>query len=296
MQTLNFEMKGSGMDIYNSFFSDIDNIISDIKNNHYLIHCITNPISINDCANAVLAAGGRPIMAEHPLEVSEITSSADALCLNLGNITDARMESMLISAKTANASNIPIILDVVGITCSTLRYEYVNKLLSCAKPAVIKGNLSEIKKLANSRCSFSGIDSDERTDTENELAAACDIVNKLALQTGSVIAASGKTDIISDGKYSAYVDNGCPLMPLITGTGCLLNVITGTMLSAKVSTVFNKTVLGSVILGVCGELALVYNESLGLSCGLGSYHVNLLNALSAFYCDDIKKMAKVRFI
>ena len=29
-----------------------------------LIHCITNPISINDCANVVLALGAKPIMAE----------------------------------------------------------------------------------------------------------------------------------------------------------------------------------------------------------------------------------------
>ena len=27
-----------------------------------LIHCITHPIVVNDCANAVLALGGRPIM------------------------------------------------------------------------------------------------------------------------------------------------------------------------------------------------------------------------------------------
>ena len=51
-----------------------------------LIHCITNPISIHDCANIILAAGGRPIMAEHPAEVAEITSHAQSLALNLGNL------------------------------------------------------------------------------------------------------------------------------------------------------------------------------------------------------------------
>ncbi len=40
-------------------------IKSKIKINQPLIHCITNPISINDCANIVLASGARPIMAEH---------------------------------------------------------------------------------------------------------------------------------------------------------------------------------------------------------------------------------------
>ena len=38
-----------------------------------LIHCITNHITINDCANVVLAVGGKPIMAEHCDEVSGIT-------------------------------------------------------------------------------------------------------------------------------------------------------------------------------------------------------------------------------
>lgn len=56
-----------------------------------LIHCITNPISIHACANAVLALGARPIMAEHPKEVAQITATAGALMLNLGNITDVRM-------------------------------------------------------------------------------------------------------------------------------------------------------------------------------------------------------------
>lgn len=49
-----------------------------------LIHCITNPISMNACANTILAVGGKPIMAEHPREVSEITETAGGLLLNLG--------------------------------------------------------------------------------------------------------------------------------------------------------------------------------------------------------------------
>ena len=33
-----------------------------------LIHCITNPISMRDCANTLLAVSARPIMAEYPPE------------------------------------------------------------------------------------------------------------------------------------------------------------------------------------------------------------------------------------
>lgn len=60
------------------------------KRNQPLIHCITNPISIHGCANMILAVGARPMMAEHPLEVEEITKTAGALMLNLGNITDVQ--------------------------------------------------------------------------------------------------------------------------------------------------------------------------------------------------------------
>ena len=40
-------------------------------------------------------------MAEHPKEVHEITALAKALAVNLGNITDARAESIFISGGVA---------------------------------------------------------------------------------------------------------------------------------------------------------------------------------------------------
>ena len=92
-----------------------------VKEEKPLIHCITNHISINDCANAVLAVGAKPIMAEHPAEVSEITASSKALAINLGNINDTRMKSILLSGKTAFENNIPAIIDIVGVACSSLR-------------------------------------------------------------------------------------------------------------------------------------------------------------------------------
>ena len=113
-----------------------------------LIHCITNPISINDCANVVLALGAKPIMAEHPKEVHEITALAKALAVNLGNITDARAESIFISGGVAKNAQIPCVIDVVGVACSALRMELAQRFIRECAPCVIKGNLSEIKALA----------------------------------------------------------------------------------------------------------------------------------------------------
>ena len=91
-----------------------------------LVHCITNPIAINDCANAILAVGAKPIMAEHPEEVEEITRLSGALGVNIGNITDARRVSILKSAAAAKACGIPASFDAVGVTCSALRRALAN--------------------------------------------------------------------------------------------------------------------------------------------------------------------------
>ena len=47
-----------------------------------MVHSITNNVTINDCANIILAAGGTAIMAQDEREVEEITSHAQALVIN----------------------------------------------------------------------------------------------------------------------------------------------------------------------------------------------------------------------
>ena len=37
-----------------------------------VVHCITNIVTANDCANILLAAGALPTMAHHPMEVAEV--------------------------------------------------------------------------------------------------------------------------------------------------------------------------------------------------------------------------------
>ena len=49
-----------------------------------LVHCITNIVTVNDCANALLAVGASPTMAHHPEEMEEIQKGCDALICSLG--------------------------------------------------------------------------------------------------------------------------------------------------------------------------------------------------------------------
>ena len=55
-----------------------------VREKRPLVHCISNIVTANDCANLLLACGASPMMAEAPEEMEEITRIADATVLNLG--------------------------------------------------------------------------------------------------------------------------------------------------------------------------------------------------------------------
>ena len=212
-------------------YHKISGIFADIRRKQSLIHCITNPISINQCANAILAVGGRPMMAEHPREVAEITQTAGCLMLNMGNITDIRMASIRISAETAVKAHIPVVLDAVGIACSQLRRNYIRELLSEMRPTVIKGNYSEVYALYQDSYCASGVDADASLDIRTIDRCAL----TLARDRNTIILASGKVDIITDGKRLVHIHNGTSQLSAVTGTGCILGALCAAYLSVNPS-------------------------------------------------------------
>ena len=238
-----------------------------VRHKQPLIHCITNPISINQCANGILAIGARPMMAEHPKEVREITETAGALMLNLGNITDARMESMKISLLTAKEKNIPVMLDAVGIACSKLRRDYIAELLEIGTPTVIKGNYSEVYALYHDAYRSSGVDADASINAESITYVAAELARKYH----TTILASGKTDIVTDGTRIVQVKNGTSQLSAVTGTGCLLGALCGAYLAVCAD--MNAAVTACAVLGICGQLAETPK-------GSGSFMVNLMDVLS----------------
>ena len=249
-----------------------------------LIHCITNHISINECANVVLAVGAKPIMAEHPAEVSEITACSKALAVNLGNINDARLESMMISGKTAFEKNIPSVIDAVGVACSKFRLDFAKRFIEECHPSVIKGNMSELKALCGVENGAKGIDVGE-----NDLLTKCNVDNNLALlkslaaRTGAVVAATGAVDIITDGKDAYFIENGCEMLSMVTGTGCMLNVLIATFISK--GNILGGAVLATAYMGVCGELA--ENAE-----GTGTFRTMLLDAMCSVSDDAFARRIK----
>lgn len=273
-----------------SIFEQIIKIQQEVKDTAPLIHCITNPISIHDCANVVLAAGARPIMAEHPEEVEQIVRTADALALNLGNITDARRTSIMLAGKAALKKDIPVILDMVGIGCSSLRKNLTEEFLKergLKGSLILRGNMSEIKALAGFEASVSGVDvspADVMTlENEDETAG---MIQRLAKTYHCVMLVSGKTDIIADEEQVYFVENGCARMSQITGTGCMLNVLAASYMSRN--NLAAAALAAAVTFGICGEMAAETGR------GTGSFQVNLLDELSEFDSDIINKYAKIK--
>lgn len=256
----------------------INTIRKSVKETNPLVHCITNPISINQCANAVLAVGARPIMAEHPQEVGEITATARALVLNLGNITDARMKSMLISSEAAAKNGIPVVLDLVGIACSKLRRDFAHKLLK-NNPALIKGNYSEIMALYDNSYKSSGVDADF-----SDVNYIKDITVRLAQMYNCIILASGKRDIVTDGEKTVCIKNGTPRLAKVTGTGCMLGVLCGCYLSVCNS--IYGAITACSVLGICGENAETDK-------GNGTFMVNLMDELSADFKEEELKIEEL---
>ena len=79
-----------------------------------LIHNITNYVTVNDCANMVLACGASPIMADDAAEVEDITTICGGLNINIGTLNSRTITSMLLAGKKANQLGHPVVLDPVG--------------------------------------------------------------------------------------------------------------------------------------------------------------------------------------
>ena len=277
--------------------SQLEPILTYIQQEAPLIHCITNPISINDCANILLAIGARPIMAEHPEEVAEITAIAKGLALNLGNITDARMASMKISAGVAKDKGIPFVLDLVGLSCSQLRQKYAKELLQIAVPDIIKGNISELRTLLGLPTTPGmGVEAGQKemVTRENALEYA-KIFQKQAKEYHTLLLATGPIDLVVSSEEAYIIANGSNALASITGTGCMNNVLAGACLagvhgiSSRATNNTLSAILSCLLLGIAGENI----QDIYLNQGPGSFHYSLMDSISKLTPQTIAKQCNI---
>lgn len=213
-----------------------DEIIESIRRTCPRIHSITNTITVNDCANIILAAGGSAVMASDPDEVSEMTSLCDGLVLNLGAV--ASREAMLRAGKTANSLNHPIVFDPVAAGSTALRRETSIRLMKELRLTAIRGNASEIHSLSllfrtGKEEEFrSFVDAEESQVMQKTNMEQCLVdARRLSRQTGAVIVVSGIEDLIVQGDRYQVCQGGSALSARITGSGCMLSELIGICLA-----------------------------------------------------------------
>lgn len=241
-----------------------------------LVQCITNFVTVNDCANILLAAGASPTMAHDIREVEESVAGVQALVLNMGAIEDA--DAMVLAGKRANALGIPVVLDPVAAGVTALRREVAARLLREVRIAVIRGNASEIRAMASGEIGGSGVDvAAVDAVTEDNLPQAVALARSLARRTGGAVAISGPIDVIADGEHAALLRNGCATMSRITGSGCMVTTLAGAFCGALPSEPFRTACAALAAMGVCGEIA----EARRLQNGTGNatFRTDLIDAV-----------------
>ncbi|MEX0051526.1 hydroxyethylthiazole kinase [Clostridium butyricum] len=266
-------------------------LLNRLKNKKPLIHNITNYVTVNDCANILLAIGASPIMADDLKEAADITSIASALVINIGTLNERTIESMIASGKRANELNIPVVLDPVGAGASSFRNETTKRILEEMKISVLRGNMSEIKFIAGLECETKGVDASE-SDLKSDSDEGIIVAKSLAKRFNCTVAITGVYDIVSDGEKSLTIENGTKMLSNVTGTGCMTTALVGGYLGAceTKEDLFIAAVSGIVSMGICGEIA----EERAGNIGLGSFHMAIIDAVSNLDEDALLNRSKIK--
>lgn len=255
---------------------DFEKALELVRNRMPLVQCITNFVTVNDCANIILAAGGSPSMAHDIREVEEAVLGAQALVCNMGAIEDT--DAMVLAGRRANQLGVPVVLDPVAAGGTKLRRDAAARLLKEVHFSVIRGNASEIRSISGEQATGSGVDvSVSDVITEENLKENADRIRQFAKCIDTVIAVSGKIDVVSDGKRTMVIRNGCPVMSRITGSGCMLTSLIGAFCGAMPKEPFEAACTAIAAMGVSGEIA----ERLRLKKGTGNatFRTDLIDAV-----------------
>ena len=248
-------------------------LLARVRDARPLIHHITNTVTQNDVANATLALGASPVMAQAPEEVDAMVAQARALVLNLGTPTLAEVDAMLLAARHANTKGIPVLLDPVGVGATPFRTAQCERLLGEVRLACVRGNAGEIAALAGRPGAVRGVDAvPDAAGAEDggrvRLAAA------LAARLRCAVAATAQVDVLTDGARLVRLAHGHPWLRQVTGSGCMATACIGAFAAVE------EDALAAAVAGLaCFEIAA--EQAAKVAAGPGSFRVALFDALAA---------------
>ncbi len=258
--------------------------ITKVREQIPLVHCMTNYVTVNDVANALLAIGASPIMSDDCHDVEDIVAISKALVINIGTLNERTVASMVLAGKKANQMGIPVVFDPVGAGASNYRNDTTKKLLEEVNMTVIRGNLSEVSYVAGLEVSTKGVDSSDADLDKDPVAVA----KAVAKQFHCVAAITGAVDTISDGERVLQVKNGHPMLSKVTGTGCMTSALVGAFVASNEDAVC-ATAAAIAAMGMAGETA--YDKAGNV--GTGSFHIALIDALSQMCENSFQGLGKI---
>jgi hydroxyethylthiazole kinase len=245
-----------------------------------LVHQITNHVVMNDTANVTLHIGALPVMAHAIDEVSEMTGLAGALVLNIGTLSPAWVEAMLLAGRRANELGLPVVLDPVGAGATAYRTETSLRLLDGLRVAVVRGNSGEVGALSGAGGVVRGVESVE--DVADPAAAA----GALARRYDTAVVITGRRDLVTDGERVLAVDNGHEWLTTITGSGCM-----ATALVAAFAAVERDSLVAAA--GALAAYGLAAEKAAGEARGPASFRTALLDQVYYLTPEQVAAGARV---
>lgn len=269
----------------------LETMLQNVRERAPLVHNITNYVTVNDCANILLACGASPIMADDPDDAEEITVVCAALNLNIGTLNARTIPAMERAGRRANALGHPVLLDPVGAGASSLRTNTAARLLDDLTIAAVRGNVSEIRALQLGARATRGVDAAlEDRVTEENLPEAIAFAQAFSQRTGAVVAMTGAIDVVADAERAYVIRNGCAMMGRITGAGCMLSAMTAAYLAANPGNFLEACAAAVCAMGVCGEIARDKTEALG--AGNATFRTHLIDAICNLTPEGLQERAR----
>lgn len=256
-------------------------LLAAVRRDAPLVQCLTNFVSMNYAANALLAAGASPAMVHAVEEAPEFARICGAVVINIGTLSTPWLDSMLLTAASARQTGTPWVLDPVAHHATAFRRDAIQRLLD-HQPAIVRGNASEIIALAGGQSAGKGVDS------RDEVAQAEQSARDIATRRQTVVAVTGEVDFVTDGERSVHITGGSPLMPRVTATGCALTAVVGAFAAVSAKDPYAAAVAALSCFSIAGRRA---GE---LADGPGSFAWRFLDALAGLEHDSLTRESPLR--
>ncbi|WP_439819186.1 PfkB family carbohydrate kinase [Weissella paramesenteroides] len=250
-----------------------------------LIHCITNAVSVETVANALLYIGAKPIMTEDIRAFKDLTLQTNSLLLNLGSLSPDKEKSILAASKLAIGKE-PVVLDVVGIASAKSAMEVAKTIIE-DKPTIVRGNISEMRALCDLQTHGRGVDGSLLDQTEEELVNLITALKQLPQE--SVYVATGTKDIVVVRNNVWVLSNGVPELDCFTGSGDTLSGLLAALLGEGASPE-DAAIQAISYLNIAGEIA----KTKTVTSGIAEFRQLFLNELSLLGVEDPNWINRIR--